>query len=80
MNSLSASGGYSGFFFSLFLFSRVFDIAEKLKFQFRGELFNALNHTNLGTPNQFMNTPQFGTITEVSTVGRKIPVSAHLSF
>ena len=53
---------------------------ERLKFQFRGEFFNALNHTNLGTPDRFVNTPQFGTITEATTPGREIQFSARLSF
>jgi hypothetical protein len=60
--------------------SRVFDVTEKAKFQFRGEFFNALNHTNLGTPNRFVNTPQFGTITETATPGREVQLSARLSF
>ncbi|HEX7960030.1 MAG TPA: carboxypeptidase regulatory-like domain-containing protein [Terriglobales bacterium] len=60
--------------------SRIFDVTEKAKFQFRGEFFNALNHTNLGTPNRFVNTPQFGTITEAATPGREIQLSARLSF
>ena len=45
-----------------------------------GERFNALNHTNLGTPDRFVNTPQFGTITEATTPGREIQLSARLSF
>src|SRR6185503_2489336 len=44
--------------------AREFGLTERFKFQFRAEFFNALNHTNLGTPNRFVNTPQFGTITE----------------
>ena len=40
----------------------------------------ALNHTNLGTPDRFVNTPQFGTITESTTPGREIQLSARLSF
>jgi hypothetical protein len=43
---------------------RQFDLTEQVNFQFRAEFFNALNHTNLGTPNRFVNTPQFGTITK----------------
>jgi hypothetical protein len=43
---------------------RSFAIREALRFELRGEAFNALNHSNLGTPNRFVNTPQFGTITE----------------
>jgi Carboxypeptidase regulatory-like domain len=60
--------------------ARDFAIAERLKFQFRGEFFNALNHANLGTPDRFVNTPQFGTITEATTPGREIQLSARLSF
>jgi hypothetical protein len=60
--------------------AREFSIAERAKFQFRGEFFNALNHTNLGTPDRFVNTPQFGTITESTTPGREVQLSARLSF
>ncbi|PYV82539.1 MAG: hypothetical protein DMG93_11565 [Acidobacteria bacterium] len=60
--------------------AREFAIAERMKFQFRGEFFNALNHTNLGTPDRFVNTPQFGTITESTTSGRQVQLSARLSF
>jgi len=59
---------------------RDFGLTERTKFQFRGEFFNALNHTNLGTPDRFVNTPQFGTITEATTPGRQIQLSARLSF
>lgn len=60
--------------------ARDFTIRERTTFQFRGEFFNALNHTNLGTPDRFVNTPQFGTITEATTAGREIQLSARLSF
>ena len=60
--------------------ARDFTITERAKFQFRGEFFNALNHTNLGTPDRFVNTPQFGTITQATTPGRQIQLSARLSF
>ncbi|MDT5268741.1 MAG: hypothetical protein QOH49_927 [Acidobacteriota bacterium] len=59
---------------------REFAVTEKLRFQLRGELFNALNHTNLGTPNRFVNTPQFGTITEAATPGREVQLGARISF
>ena len=59
---------------------REFSVAEKARFEARGEFFNALNHTNLGTPNRFVNTANFGSITEVSTPGREIQLSARLSF
>jgi Carboxypeptidase regulatory-like domain len=63
-----------------FAVARIFSVTEKAKFQFRGEFFNALNHTNLGTPDRFVNTPQFGTVTEATTPGRQIQLSARLSF
>jgi hypothetical protein len=60
--------------------AREFALTEQLRFQFRAEFFNALNHVNLGTPNRFVNTPQFGTITEATTPGRQIQFSARISF
>jgi hypothetical protein len=59
---------------------REFALTEKTRFQFRAEFFNALNHTNLGTPNRFVNTPQFGTITEAATPGREVQLGMRLSF
>jgi hypothetical protein len=59
---------------------REFEITEHVKFQLRAEFFNALNHVNLGTPNRFVNTPQFGTITEAATPGREIQIGARISF
>jgi hypothetical protein len=59
---------------------REFAMTERSRFQFRAEFFNALNHVNLGTPNRFVNTPQFGTITEATTPGRQIQLSARISF
>jgi hypothetical protein len=59
---------------------REFSLAEKARFEARAEFFNALNHTNLGTPNRFVNTSSFGSITEVATPGREIQVSARVSF
>jgi hypothetical protein len=59
---------------------RSFAIRESVRLEFRAEGFNALNHSNLGTPNRFVNTPQFGTITEASTPGREIQLSARFSF
>jgi hypothetical protein len=59
---------------------REFALSERFRFQFRAEFFNALNNVNLGTPNRFVNTPQFGTITEATTPGRQIQFSARVSF
>jgi len=59
---------------------RSFSLADKAGFETRAEFFNALNHTNLGTPNRFVNTSSFGSITEVATPGREIQLSARISF
>lgn len=59
---------------------RSFALGEVLRLETRGEFFNALNHTNLGTPNRFVNTAGFGSITEVTTPGREVQLSARLSF
>jgi hypothetical protein len=59
---------------------REFSIAEKARFEMRGEFFNLFNHTNYGTPNRFVNTASFGSITEVATPGREIQLSARISF
>jgi hypothetical protein len=60
--------------------ARSFRLTEKSTFQIRGEAFNALNKVNLGTPNRYVNTPQFGTITMAMTPGRQMQISARLSF
>lgn len=59
---------------------RVVRLSEKMNLQFRGEAFNALNKVNLGTPNRYVNEPQFGTITMAATPGREVQLSARLSF
>jgi hypothetical protein len=60
--------------------ARAFRLGERANFQFRAEAFNALNKINLGTPNRYVNEPQFGTITMAMTPGREIQLSARLSF
>lgn len=59
---------------------REFAVTEKFKVQLRAAAFNALNHTNLGMPNRFVNNPQFGTITEAATPGREVQLGVRLSF
>jgi hypothetical protein len=60
--------------------TRNFALKEAARFQIRGEAFNSLNKVNLGTPNRFVNTAQFATITESSTPGRVLQISARVSF
>jgi hypothetical protein len=59
---------------------RSFTLTERLHLEMRAEAYNALNHSNLGTPNRFVNTPQFGSVTEAATPGREAQFSARLSF
>ena len=63
-----------------FALVRNFHLTERLNFQLRGEAFNAMNKVNLGTPNRFVNTPQFGTITMPMTPGRQLQIGARISF
>ena len=63
-----------------FALARAFRITERANFQFRAEAFNSLNKVNLGTPNRYVNEPQFGTITMAMTPGRQIQLSGRLSF
>jgi hypothetical protein len=62
-----------------------FRIAERLKLQFRSEVFNALNKMNLGTPNStvFAGTsvsPSAGLITTLATTPRQIQFGLKLIF
>ena len=59
---------------------REFSVTESARFEARAEFFNLFNHTNLGTPNRFVNTSSFGSITEATTPGREVQLSARLSF
>lgn len=59
---------------------RAFSFAEKAHLETCAEFFNMLNHTNLGTPNCFVNTSSLGSITESSTPGCEIQLSDRISF
>ena len=59
---------------------RTFPIREMVRLDMRAEAFNTLNHSNWSIPNRFVNTPQFGSITEAATPGREIQLSLRVSF
>ncbi|MBT9331617.1 TonB-dependent receptor [Paracidobacterium acidisoli] len=59
---------------------RAFHLTERYSFETRGEFFNSLNKVNLDTPNRFVNTAGFGTITDAMNPGRQIQLSARISF
>ncbi len=70
--------GYSDFDLA---FQKRFAIGERLGLQFRGELFNAFNHTNLGAPNvSAFGTPSFGTINSIVGSARDIQLGLRLDF
>lgn len=51
-----------------------------MRFHLRVEIFNLFNTTNYGTPNRFVNTPQFGTITEAATPARQVQLVFRAAF
>ncbi len=54
--------------------------AGAAELHFRVEVFNLLNTVNYGTPNRFVNTPQFGTITDAATAARQIQFVVRATF
>jgi hypothetical protein len=63
-----------------FALVRSFGITEDMHFDLRGEVYNTLNKVNLDTPNRFVNTAGFGTITDAMDPAREIQLSARISF
>ncbi len=62
-----------------FSLGKNFNITEKLRLQYRLEMFNALNHTNLSGLVVEITNPRFGQLT--STAGaRVLQMNAHLSW
>ena len=50
--------------------SKTFLITEKLRAQFRGEMFNAFNHVNLGQPTTTVDSPTAGKIFSIATLSQ----------
>jgi hypothetical protein len=66
-------------------FFKTIPVRERINLQIRTEMFNILNHTNLGTPNAivFSNgviSPTAGLITATATTSRQIQFGAKLIF
>jgi len=63
-------------------FFKNFPIKERLKFQFRAEMFNAFNEVNFANPNSVFGTAAFGTIGSLNTnvPNRVIQFGAKLQF
>jgi hypothetical protein len=54
--------------------------AAGARLHFRVEVFNLFNTVNYGTPNRFVNTPQFGTITDAATPARQVQFVVRTTF
>ena len=63
--------------FSLF---KAFPVAEHKEFQFRAELFNALNHTQFALPASTLGVPTFGQISSTLHPAREIQLSLKFLF
>ncbi|HYI96960.1 MAG TPA: TonB-dependent receptor [Bryobacteraceae bacterium] len=61
-------------------FYKDFRISETKRVQFRGELFNSLNHANFADPNVAFGTANFGVITATSTPAREIQFGLRFDF
>lgn len=57
-----------------------FPIKERLKFQFRAEMFNFFNHPNFANPGNTFGTSSFGNITSTVTDNRDIQFGGKLIF
>jgi len=58
---------------------RSFRIHERLHAEFRGEFFNALNHTNFGNPGAVFGSPTFGVISSAGPA-RQIEAGIRILF
>lgn len=61
-------------------FYKDFRVTEDTRIQFRGELFNALNHANFADPGVAFGTANFGRIVTTSTPAREIQLGLRLDF
>jgi hypothetical protein len=57
-----------------------FHISESRRIQFRAEVFNFLNHPSFGTPNQFINLPGAGVVTDTLSTPRQIQLAIKYIF
>jgi hypothetical protein len=60
--------------------SKVFTITEGNTIQFRWENYNALNHVNLNTPNNYIDESDAGQITSIAAEMRQMQFGLHLRF
>jgi hypothetical protein len=58
---------------------RIFRVGEHVRLEFRGEFFNALNHTNFGNPGAVFGSSTFGVISSAGAA-RQIEAGARILF
>jgi hypothetical protein len=58
---------------------RNFALSERVRLQFRGELFNALNHANFGLPGRTLGNADFG-IVDTAAPARRVQLGLRLTF
>jgi len=59
---------------------RLVPLPERFDVQFREEVFNVLNHTNLGTPVTDLSAGNFGNITNTAVNPRELQLGLKFSF
>jgi hypothetical protein len=57
-----------------------FDLRDGINLELRGEVFNVFNTAEFGLPNQYVDTPQAGSITSTVHSSRQIQVAMKLTF
>jgi hypothetical protein len=59
---------------------KTFRVTERVRFEFRGEFFNALNYVVFGTPVTNVNDSQFGRVTTQLNSPRRIQLAGRVNF
>ena len=59
---------------------RDFPLHREMRFEVRAEAFNVFNVTNYGTPERFVNTPQFGSVIMAATPARQVQFVGRMKF
>jgi hypothetical protein len=60
--------------------AKTFKIAEKYHLEFRWEVFNAINRTNLGLPVTAVDSSAAGIIQDIGSPMRNMQFGAHITF
>ncbi len=69
-----------GYFTVDLALGKTFNITERFRFELQGEAFNAFNRTNLGQPNNAIDSSAAGLINSISGTMRRLQVGGTLRF